>query len=499
MCKKYALIVLSALILSSVCACQKAPESGIVTSKNDGAFEAALEVTPDPAAAPEDTEPMTYIDSFTGMEEEIRFEIDLDEPAVTTALPVIQVRPQELTPEMAERAARAIFGEADIYEYTSEFSKAEIEQAIMKLKQEMFDWETRVANEGADQDDQDLIREEYSRRIAGLESSYESAPESVQQTLCTWEYHEENYYKSSAGAGEYQDAGHRYIKALAELNGKTWVYQAMSRMQDDYRVQSLSLYEDDRGVSDDDISAAEWEAMKAEHAAYLEIADLEAEQTQALALAESLGSRRWVAVPRYVLEANSDWATTDESVVVLTPVYNGVPVTWHFGGFNPRSEDIYASTYGYEEMTVLFDADGISGFNYSNMLEVVATVNDNVEILPFEKILTAAENQMKMTNGTDLNMSYGEWVSALEISVTNAELGLSRVRIKDSAADFYLIPTYTFYGIVTALDENGEPIMISDYDENGHEIGESFPYTTAKELAVINAVDGSAINTLLGY
>jgi hypothetical protein len=48
-----------------------------------------------------------------------------------------------------------------------------------------------------------------------------------------------------------------------------------------------------------------------------------------------------------------------------------------------------------------------------------------------------------------------------------------------------LIPSYTFYGT----------IPVSYYDENGRLIEEDYEIT----LAVISAVDGSIINTQLGY
>ena len=78
-------------------------------------------------------------------------------------------------------------------------------------------------------------------------------------------------------------------------------------------------------------------------------------------------------------------------------------------------------------------------------------------------------------------------------------LGLSRIRMKDSATDYYLTPTYTFYGAITSCDENGQPIQFPVYDDAGNETGQTTTNTQYRELAVINAVDGTAIDVGKGY
>ena len=89
--------------------------------------------------------------------------------------------------------------------------------------------------------------------------------------------------------------------------------------------------------------------------------------------------------------------------------------------------------------------------------------------------------------------------AVLSIEVTDVVLGMSRIRMKDSAADYYITPTYTFYGKATYLDESGDPLRWPVYDEAGNETGETETFTQVTELAVINAVDGTAIDVIKGY
>ena len=501
--KKLAAAALLGAILLTLCGCQSTPETGAVISKNDGAFEAALEgegTAPAPAAETTPA-PKMYEDTFTGAAENIRFHVAVAEPDRPAALPVLQVRPRELTPELAESIARAMFGDADIYEYTSQFSKAEIEQAILDVKQALFDWEGRVASEGVDQEDQDLIRADYNDRIARLEAEYETAPETVEQELCRWEYYPENHYRTGADASIREDNGHRTIQCLAQVDGTTYKYEAMSRLGEDYKVQRISVGGDDRGITTDADIAAAQQAAQQERAEAAE-ADMDAVRARALELVRSLDIGQW-AVASDEAVTGSDYAEPSD-LVILTPVYNGVPLTFHSGGFNPKSSDAYATTYGYEyikfDVSELSDesAFGFDGFTYECMHQVVGTVNENVETLPFDRILEIAEAQMKMM-GEDKLLMGSEGIGSVMAEVTKVELGLSRIRMKDNATDYYLTPTYTFYVTTTACDETGQPYVFPVYDDAGNETGEQTTYTVTREAAVINAVDGSVIDTRLGY
>ena len=78
-----------------------------------------------------------------------------------------------------------------------------------------------------------------------------------------------------------------------------------------------------------------------------------------------------------------------------------------------------------------------------------------------------------------------------EVDVYQAELGLTRTRVKDNATDFYLLPAYTFRASYSLYDKNGQLLL----DSNDLE-----PRTLyASELLVVSALDGSVINTELGY
>jgi hypothetical protein len=171
-----------------------------------------------------------------------------------------------------------------------------------------------------------------------------------------------------------------------------------------------------------------------------------------------------------------------------TPIYNGVEVTRQQQLLNLKSEDAYASNYYYEEIQFTFSGERLVEFQYTAPLEVVDEINSNVEVLPFDEVINSLKAQMRLNSAY-----YYLGADKVDVAVDEVELGLSRIRIKNNESDFYLVPTYTFYGHAATYDQSGEPIII--YDAQGNPTTEGLDV----QLATINAVDGSVINVELGY
>ena len=500
---KKRIVAAAAAIVLVLSGCQATPEKGVVTSKNDGAFEEALEASPTlapntdqpPAAEAQTTaEPTVYEDTFDGRQSGgVTFHVKVAEPTVPGPMPVLRVRPLELTGELVRQVAQVFYGDGPVSELTGQMSRAEVEKALLAEKQDYADWQVRIEQDPTvDADDRDYVRQSFEDRIARLEEAYAAAPETVEQKPLDWQFHPQSYYPDYAGA---QDLGHQYMKGLGQVNGRDYELSAMKRLGTDYSVQRLGVYPYTPYMTEAELNALYDQQAEAEPPAV----DMDAARTEALELVKSMGIGEFAVVPDLAIEAANGNMSFDPNTVVLTPAYNGVPLTFHFGGFNIASKggDEYASTYGYEYMTFNFDETGVTGFGWESMHQVVQTENDNVQILPFADVLAAAEDQMKIM---DLESSglLTQGV-ALSIDVRDVALGMSRIRMKDSATDYYITPTYTFYGTATYCDENGEPIRFPVLDEQGNETGETQTIQQVTELVVLNAVDGTAIDVRKGY
>ena len=105
-------------------------------------------------------------------------------------------------------------------------------------------------------------------------------------------------------------------------------------------------------------------------------------------------------------------------------------------------------------------------------LEVLGVENENVPLLPFEKIMNIFEKQVFM----NIYLDSGERT----IKVTDVYFSYRCVKRRDSD-QYYLLPAWDFVGYDTVFESL----------QKRHDIHES--------ILSVNAIDGSILNDLLGY
>ena len=104
-------------------------------------------------------------------------------------------------------------------------------------------------------------------------------------------------------------------------------------------------------------------------------------------------------------------------------------------------------------------------------LEVLGTENENVTLLPFERVMEIFEKQVFM----NVYLDGGERT----VKVTDVFFSYRCVKMRDSD-QYYLLPTWDFVGYDTLFEGKG---LVKWKDT----------------ILSINAVDGSILNDLLGY
>ena len=194
--KKLISAILCALLVTSLFSgCQAAPDTAVVVGKNDGVFESALNSSAEPV---EDavTETFSYTNTFTSTDGKIEFNINDDEVQYSgNPMPVIQVTPEEITPELAKRVAETLYGEdKTFYEYSEEESKSEIEEQI--LHYEMISTYDYIYEEYADsnlspEEIDAAVRSTMELRQDILEeykAMYETASETEEREECQWTF-----------------------------------------------------------------------------------------------------------------------------------------------------------------------------------------------------------------------------------------------------------------------------------------------------------------------
>ncbi len=174
---------------------------------------------------------------------------------------------------------------------------------------------------------------------------------------------------------------------------------------------------------------------------------------------------------------NSDTGVDDGSYkITLRPMYEGIPVyEWNSYYGSDSAAQQAGLSFAQPPMKESLGAEVRGGqlvvLSWIDPLEVLGTENENVTLLPFERIMEIFEKQVFM----NVYLDSGERT----VKVTDVFFSYRCVKIKDSD-QYYLLPAWDFVGYDTLIAGKG-PVKWKD------------------SILSVNAVDGSILNDLLGY
>lgn len=463
-----------------LCGCQATPEQSVVTNKN-GVFDAALENNVAENSTEGKTEEIEgeklpvsekYESSFSSANGSILYEISVQQTEDIENMDVLRVTPHTFTSEEAEHIAHAIFGDATVYEYSTGMSKAELEKSILEMRQYISNWDALVEHYGGDETLAAQVERDYEERIGNLERLYSTASDNVEPMACEWAFHDYGYYEDPSWGSVFGDASTQELKATIWAEGLPYVYCVVNRDEQDYRLHNISAYIDDLLVPESQKYSTE----------PISDADVEVLCARAKKILDGMGMGEWVVESAEVASRGSDDELFSVCTVIACPVYNGIKVSYQEQLSNLKSDDAYASNYYYENITFTFSGGRLTSFYYYSPLDVV-DVKEQVAVLSFDEVVEKFQTQMKLNDA-----EYYWGATTAETEVTDVELGLARIRIQNNETDFYLTPAYTFRGTTTIYDSVGRVI---EFMPGVAEVEES--------LLTVNAVDGTIINTQLGY
>lgn len=468
---KIEIILVVILIILMLAGCQIMPSEDVVRSKNDGAFEVALnnnepfydeEIIEDKSSGSN-----KYNNSFFSEDGNISYEIDIDLSEINRAVPVVRVRPEEITSEQAEFIAKILFDGADMFEYSEELNKSELESEILALRQRLGDKEALLEYYNGDEGLVNYAIGQMESQLEQYELDYADAADSLSQEPCLWEFYPESHYL------EYGAEDSNYIMATTEVEGWPYRYVVCNRNKSDYRIHSIFAYVDETIISPEDV----YDVAVPDDVA------IENAKSSVERMLEDMGLSDWIVDYCEVAERNLRSGRTGYQIVVkASPLYEGLPVVRQEQISNLKSDDAYASNYYYENIEIYFSGGRITFFEYQAPLRMVGIENENIQILSSSEVIEVFENYMRMDSISSYQISDLYERSKIEVTIDELQFGLTRIRIKDNETDFYLVPAYTFRGsyILDNYEGGAEPVMKATF-------------------AVINAVDGSVINTQLGY
>ena len=449
--------------LATLTGCQPTPEKTVVVNKGDNSLMEKIQTS---TAQSSFTAPKEWKESFVG-EGSDNFFIEIDAEVIVPeveAFPVVKVEPAAFTAEYVWELGQTFFPGLTpvVADLDYPMTKSEIEAEIILNRSYFTNPDSNLNAMDMPEEERNEYIATVNKRIEELEALYPNAPELPGYLIHNAE--ELNEYLEN-------DTGYD-ILFLDENNLTKGSIRVGPLYQAKKRINSLfiNFYEN----TFDDIHRPE----KSEE----ELLQYANEAFEKLGVGDTFALNSASYLQGAAYEAN------------YTRTYHGCPVTCENSGAIGQSE-LYTAPWSPESISIATNDKGVTSISWDSPSSTVETLNENVELLPFEEI------QEIYKKNSSLQLS---WISDFEeelisktVNLKEARLGLMRVSIKDRIDEYMMIPVWDFFGTIT-YTYSSQPEMGYVLDEN-MQFEEKYYFENRQSFMTINAIDGSIIDRSLGY
>lgn len=492
----YIILVLS--MLFGVVACQQTPESPIVIGKNqDEMLELAQ---PNEASGTVGVPLSERYDipaqlTHNTQSEDGRLVINIDAQVIVpeeNRLPIARVVPADFTQEQATRYFQAFCADKEMLVPPSAATKSDVKRSIDYMQGILTDPE-QFAGSLYDEEDRPGLEEE----LAALHRQYATMPEEPEWTPCDGklgqkqEFYERQllytYLGLEAATKEYQytfsivnNNDLKEAKEFLDETGSGFVATIMKNARLTYfdNTQSQSFEIDPEYRCIDDMRDVPEKAQ----------GKLNMTPQQAHALAEEHLPGTDMTVQSIGLAVNTEqqaqYGAPPAYAYIATIVRSieGVPCAGFGGSARPNEgHEAYAPDWTNESFTIMMDDRGIFQLHWASPYEVTEILQEDAQILPFEKVGALIENMLPI-----IYAPRNDTLRVHTISIHTVSLELMRIIEHNSVESGLMVPVWNLYG---------ESVQdFEDNEGNAHQMRNS-----QKPLLTINAIDGSIIDIDRGY
>lgn len=478
------ILVFILMITFLLSACQKSPEKGGITSKNDGAFDTNAIVSAEETHAQDATQAVHHNDSFLSTDQSVEIAINLDAIVTGADMPVVEVEPHYLTEAEVKNAAHVLFGNADFYEwryYSDDVPcKSEIQEKLNRWSQftnqeavdELYGWHS-----------DDTVRivkvfiDEYTEKL-------QSAPENSTKTPCQWKFKKAPYYLLPASEAKAEDNSNEsdMFRATVSVNGIPFVLRAETRNLDDYKVNYISAnIESD---SPDDIDRVYFTAQLCRTDKPTD-EQIKAVKAKAESILEQLQLGQWQVDNCYVETTTLGQAVEYSVYVTAIPILEGIATSSQQTVANLNNPNVQASNYQIPSVRFQYSANGeLVSFLLESPIDSTKVLNGNVKAMPMDELMEKAKTYFeqstfsKYDKGNRLGSNHSNVKCVL--NVNDVKYSLARIRVPGAETCYYNVPVVTLFGNAEFKDvATGETYFTNDNTL----------------LLTLNAIDGTVINT----
>lgn len=476
-----------ASVLIFLCGCQQSPLQNVVTSKNDGSFNASLVQTATEDKGTNKIQTAEYSEVFTSTDRTVEFRLQISEELLDRNMPVVEVVPHYLSEKDVQRVALALFGDIDFYEteprLAAVYSKDEILEKINRWSE--YANTSALSNLYGDTINIQFQETLVKQFIETYTELYETATDESVYEQCQWQFKKDSYYWVSAEeiAGQNLENENDVIEASVKIGNINYNFSASKRNKDDFKLNNISAYLY-AGTSPNSIDERIFRAWlcRTEEPTEKQIASVKA---KAESILQQIQLGDWFVDECYV--EKTYYGDTPEYVICVNavPVLNNIPAIRRPQLTNLKSEDIYASNYYLTDVNFEFSANGelVSFWMYSP-IDIKNTVNDNAEVLSIEGLVELAKNYLALSDYYEYGFgpmidSTNEELSCV-VNITRLDYNLTRVKVPNSDESYYYVPGIALSGNV---------------EYYGKESGDIYFKNDNVTLVTLNGVDGSIVNT----
>lgn len=340
----------------------------------------------------------------------------------------------------------------------------------------------------------DHIGEDYLSSTANLVRKfieqytikYETAPESNSCALCPWKMRKssEYMYAEEELAEMDIDNDNDEISAQCHVNGIPYYYTVSTRNKSDFKVNMISaiLYggESPRSIEDRILSAKLCRTREPSQE------QINSVKEKAARILSDMEFGQWKIDECEVVK--QIYGNQEEYCIYLNavPVFNGIPAIRHRQLDSLRNPNGYAASQYITDANFNFSANGdLISFHLYTPLNVEEVVHEHVKTMDMNALLERAQEVLMLTDA--YAYSFGSYLQFIDeatqcnITVSEMEYGLTRIKVPDQEDSYYYVP---------AIQLNGSVEYVGKESKKTYYVSES-----PEELVVINAIDGTIINS----
>lgn len=469
--KKYVSALLLAGLLLLV-ACVPTPEEPVVLQKDQDLMiqQGSATLAPEAAYTPPEV-PERY--RFDFQDGALTIHADAEIVVPSEPMPIVNVRAQGIPQETMYRLFD-LLSNGEEMEMQRRTTKAEIAELIKTFTEQMD-----AGPEAWDDMTQEEYREGLRRKIAKLEETYKTAPETEKRRIADGTFDTTYVPWSKSMCKTVVAQNQNRLLAVYSYEDGNWDSQFQYKRLPFYSVQDMVPLNETVPLPEG-LSVSEAEAR------VRDIFDAIGEPfaiSEVYRVGDSIDNSGDIS-----LKTGVHYALCFDCVRMV----NDVPLALYTSDMGSTDEQSYSIPWTQEKLRIAVDADGIVSVDWIGPLTISDTVSDTTLLMPFEKSRGIAEKMIPIV----YNMNGMEETKSQDVDVRSVRLELIRVREQNNIQELkgLLVPVWVFYGTITAETEY-EPILFREYG-----IGGGSPiYLGDTMILCINAIDGTIIDPMLGY